>query len=432
MATTAKRKATRANTKAKFKVGDEIVVDNIGTTKSDDYKTISSGYKVGDKFIVKRISKHSKDGGIDVIYWFEDRGIGIYEERLKLHNDPKKRQKRLKLQSVAKDIKITDNNQIVGQDKVKKHLEVAVLKNMPVLLVGDTGTGKTSVVREMAMQRKQKWMRFNLTGETTVDDFVGKYTLKNGNTDWLNGILIQAMLGGYWLILDEINVALPEILFVLHSLLDDDKMIVLTQKDGSELRPHKDFRFFATMNPVDEYAGTKDLNKAFKSRFNMIINMHYPEMETEVQIVQQKCKIKEMEARKIVDFGQWARKAKKDDEIFYTCSTRDLIQWGNLLDCLTMQEAFDVAVLNKANGDRDKMIEFYKTLMKEYKTLEKSKIELSVDGFNKEIATINADKAELAEERKEFNTEIKKFTDKIRKQVIEQLVDETDTVKEKA
>ena len=259
---------------------------------------------------------------------------------------------------------------ILGQDRAKKNIKVAVAKNMPVLLVGETGTGKTTLVKDLATTSNKKWLRLNLTGETTVDEFVGKYTLADGATQWQDGVLLQAMRAGLWLIVDEINVALPEILFVLHSLLDDDKSVLVANHDGEVVKPHADFRFFATMNPVEEYAGTKDLNKAFKSRFGMILNLEYPIPRVERAVVELKTGLDSEQASKLVDLAVSLRKAKADSEIFYTCSTRDLIQLGSLIEPLGFSEALRVSIVNKANGDGKIVSRIVKQVIADYKEAE--------------------------------------------------------------
>lgn len=293
---------------------------------------------------------------------------------------------------------------IQGHDDIKSLLRVAADKNLPVLLVGDTGTGKTSIVKGMADEYKKQYVRFNLTGETTVDEFVGKYTLQDSKTVWEDGILLQAMQRGEWLIVDEINVALPEILFVLHSLLDDDKCVVVAQKDGAVVKPHPDFRFFATMNPVDEYAGTKDLNKAFKSRFNMVIGMNYPAPGVESVVIAQKTGIEQELANKIVDVGISIRQAKTKEEVFYTCSTRDLLQWAGLVNDLGIDRAFEVTVLSKSESDAPKVQEIYKKIVGHYSSVKAaSGLTLTIDVIKAEINKFNKKKSQLREEvRQEF------------------------------
>ena len=176
-------------------------------------------------------------------------------------------------------------------DNVKLSLGTAIDKNYPILLVGETGVGKTSFVRDIALERGKRLIRLNLTGQTGVDEILGKYLVRStvdsrGNKTpemyWVDGLLVTAMKEGHWIVFDEINMCAAEILSVLHSLLDDDRSIVLKEKDGSLLKPHPAFRFFATMNPEEEYAGTKELNKAFLSRFPIVLDVKYSENEVDI------------------------------------------------------------------------------------------------------------------------------------------------------
>jgi len=269
--------------------------------------------------------------------------------------------------------------EILGQDKAKKHIKVAIERNLPVLLVGDTGTGKTTIVKDLAEQAGKKYLRFNLTGETTVDEFVGKYVLEAGETNWQDGVLLYAMKQGLWLIVDEVNVALPEILFVLHSLLDDEQAVLVSQHESEVVRPHQDFRFFGTMNPVDEYAGTKDLNKAFKSRFGMILQLDYPSPKIETQVVERKGNTTPEVASLLVDIGLAIRRAKARDEVFYTCSTRDLIQTAKLVEPLGLQDALTIGLVNKANGDTKAIQTIIKNLVADYETAIEQRVELNIE-----------------------------------------------------
>jgi cobaltochelatase CobS len=297
-------------------------------------------------------------------------------------------------------------HEIIGQDVNKSILEVAIKKDLPILLIGETGTGKTSIIREAALARKQDWVRFSITGETTVDEFVGKYELENGQTVWKDGVLLDAMKTGKWLIADEINVALPEILFVLHSLLDDDKMVTVSQHTGEVVKPHKDFRFFATMNPTDEYAGTKELNKAFQSRFSIVLQLHYPPAAVEAKIVSDKTGVALEDATKMADVAVALRKAKADEKIFYTCSTRDLLHWGNLCDVLDPGEAFRVSILNKSNGDAKAILEIYTLIIKRYITLEQPGVTLTVDWFEAQAQGIIDERKKFEEEKESTRRQI--------------------------
>jgi len=297
------------------------------------------------------------------------------------------------------DAKIPDTkpvtSKIVGQRKVYSLLQMAADHDMPALLIGETGTGKTSIIQDIANCRGQEWRRFNLTGDTTVDEFVGKYELEAGQTVWRDGILLQAMKSGQWLIVDEINVALPEILFALHSLLDDDKFVVVAGHNGEVVRPHKDFRFFATMNPVEEYAGTKELNKAFKSRFNIVMLMTYPPKEDEIQIVHQHTGLDKLHIAKMVDVATTIREAKAKDQVFYTCSTRDLIHWAKVTNLTDLETGFTVSVLHKADSDRKVLVTIYDQIIAKYNGMEEQigTDKLTIDWFQENLQRIDESEA---------------------------------------
>lgn len=387
-----------------IRVGDKVRCIDSGSK--------GSGWESGLEFTVTSISEgHAHE---ETIYFGGYKGNGVYGNSLELVKEKEAkpvRSKKIKLPNIKLSM-----NDIIGQDNNKKMLKLAIECDMPVLLVGETGTGKTTIIREQAIEHNADWLRFNLTGETTVDEFVGRYELEGGETKWRDGILLQAMKTGKWLIVDEINVALPEILFVLHSLLDDDKFVVVASHNGEIVKPHKDFRFFATMNPCDEYAGTKELNKAFQSRFNMILELEYPIKEVETKIVADKAEISQAQATKMADVALALREAKSKDKVFYTCSTRDLIYWGNLVrEGLDMDEAFIVSILNKAPSDKENINQIYGVIMGRYLNLEKSiNAEPSIDYLEKKFA-------ELDKERKEFEAKKDKLREEITKDIVEKL-----------
>jgi MoxR-like ATPase len=381
----------------------EITSDPDGDYVDDGF-TMGKAYKVTDTDIEDGVVELQDDDGN--LTWVDRAHVDKIDLTKNKDTHEPKGKKPLPKRKI-------EEHEIVGQDYNQDILDVAIKRDLPVLLVGETGTGKTSLVREQAIKRKADWVRFNLTGETTVDEFVGKYELEGGKTIWRDGILLQAMKKGKWLIVDEINVALPEILFVLHSLLDDDKFVVVASHSGEVVKPHKDFRFFATMNPVDEYAGTKELNKAFQSRFNVILQVNYPDSTTESRIVKDKTGVTAELANKMADVAVAIRKAKKEEKVFYTCSTRDLLHWGSLSNDLDVHDAFIVSVLNKTAHDKEVVSKIYQDIFGRYVKLEDQSYTMSIEWFETHAK-------KLVEERKQLDND----KDEIRKQVTKQIVDE--------
>lgn len=223
--------------------------------------------------------------------------------------------------------------------------------DIPALLVGPTGTGKSSAVRQLSTKSDHQLVRIPITGQTGRAELVGQWLLRDGDTYWQDGLLVSAMKHGHHVVVDEINAALPEITFVLHSMLDDDRYVVLTEKDGEIVEPAESFRFFATMNPTEEYAGTKELNKAFLSRFPVVLNFDYPDSESEAKAIKDHVPgFKIADARSIVVVANELRKLKASHKIFYTCSTRDLISWATMWQEFGRDIAFVYSVLYRAGS----------------------------------------------------------------------------------
>ncbi len=254
------------------------------------------------------------------------------------------------------EVKMKIVGSAVVSEAVESVMEQCIAASEPALLIGETGTGKTTIIRELAKKRKVELHRVSVNGSTGVEEILGKFLAKGGSTVWQDGILIAAMKKGDWVVFDEINAALPEILFALHSLLDDDRKVTLVEKDNEVVRPHENFRFFATMNPTEEYAGTKELNKAFMSRFAAILNIPTLSEADEHQLLTELHGVESNVAYKLVQLGTTLRKFKSEEKIFYFCSTRDLVHAGNMSKKLAFEVACQVSVFNKMSGDEREIV----------------------------------------------------------------------------
>ena len=242
------------------------------------------------------------------------------------------------------------SSKFIDHGDIMKTLAIAVRDNMPVLMIGESGTGKTSAIRFLANQTGNGLRRVNLNGGTTADELVGRNMLNEKGTYWIDGILTEAMRKGDWIVLDEINAALPEVLFVLQSILDDDGYLVLNEKDDKEIiHKHKDFRLFATCNPP-EYAGTKEMNKALLSRFAICINAEFPPEKTELEIIENHLgnAVAQSEmAIKLVGLANETRKAKELGTADYAINTRDVLNTLKLVENMNPVDALSLSFSNK-------------------------------------------------------------------------------------
>jgi len=246
---------------------------------------------------------------------------------------------------IPNSLNYEDNNKIIEK------VSIAIDKNIPVLLVGETGTGKTSLVRFLAKQTKNAFRRVNHNGATTSDDILGKILINKQGTFWVDGVLIEAMRKGFWYLADEINVASPEINFVYHSLLDDDRCVILSENKGEVIKTHPNFRFFGAMNPPTNYAGTKELNKALLSRF-LVVKTDFPNPDVEKKILTERTQIKKNIANRMIKFAVDVRSTQKKGKIEFVLSTRELLFWASLFQLYgKYTTSAEMSLLNKVGED---------------------------------------------------------------------------------
>uniref|UniRef100_A0A5S6QIN1 Midasin n=1 Tax=Trichuris muris TaxID=70415 RepID=A0A5S6QIN1_TRIMR len=144
---------------------------------------------------------------------------------------------------------------------------VVSARRFPVLLQGETSVGKTSMIQFLASLTGNVCVRINNHQNTDVQDYTGSYvTDSSGKFVFVEGPLVKAMRAGYWIILDELNLAEPDVLEALNRVLDDNRELFIPETQ-EVVSAHENFILFATQNPPGAYSGRKTLSRALKSRF---------------------------------------------------------------------------------------------------------------------------------------------------------------------
>ena len=188
------------------------------------------------------------------------------------------------------------------QKNVSMLARAIMARNYPILLEGPTSAGKTSVIEYLATLTGHKFVRINNHEHTDIQEYLGTYASdpSTGKLVFQEGILVQALKKGHWLVLDELNLAPSDILEALNRLLDDNRELFLPET-GETVRPHPDFQLFATQNPAGAvYGGRKALSRAFRSRFLELQLGDLPLEEIE-QILSSRCSIAPSFARRIAN-----------------------------------------------------------------------------------------------------------------------------------
>ena len=202
----------------------------------------------------------------------------------------------------------------------------------PVFLTGLSGNGKTLAVTQACADLKRELIRVNITIETDEDDLLGGFRLKNGQTVWSNGPIIEAMERGAVLLLDEIDLASNKIM-CLQPVLEGSGIFV--KKINKWVQPKKGFNVIATANTKGQgsedgkFIGTNVLNEAFLERFPVTFEQKYPSVAIEKKILNNTLKSYGKSDAKFIDkLTTWAdviRKTYFDGGVDEIISTRRLV-----------------------------------------------------------------------------------------------------------
>ncbi|KAL2395412.1 Midasin [Exophiala dermatitidis] len=159
----------------------------------------------------------------------------------------------------------------------------ASMRRFPILLQGPTSAGKTSMVEYLAKLSGNKFVRINNHEHTDLQEYLGSYDSgADGKLVYREGVLVDALRQGHWIVLDELNLAPSDVLEALNRLLDDNRELLIPESQEI-VRPHPNFMLFATQNPAGLYGGRKRLSRAFRNRF---LELHFDDIpEDELEII---------------------------------------------------------------------------------------------------------------------------------------------------
>ena len=219
-----------------------------------------------------------------------------------------------------------------AKDNLKRIARVCSAR-LPCLVQGDTSIGKTSLVKWLARATGNTLIRINNHDHTDLQEYIGSYMVDAASAKLVfrEGLLVQAMRHGHWILLDELNLASSEVLEALNRVLDDNRELYIPETQ-EVVRAHPRFLLFATQNPPGKYAGRKQLSRAFRNRF---IELHFDELPDDelLAIVEQRCHLPRTYATLLIrTIAELKTKRSQVSGIFLgknsLITLRDLFRWA--------------------------------------------------------------------------------------------------------
>lgn len=210
-----------------------------------------------------------------------------------------------------------------------------VLKDMvmcfpePILLIGDSGWGKSIISREASEEVNEGYFSINAHPGMDMALLVGMWRPESDQGGikvvWEDGLLTKAIRYGMTFLFEELTRAPQEAVSRLHGVLDTaNRYWSLPEAGESNVPVSSKFWFIATANPAGAGYQAARLEKALANRFIATFEINEPLADEEKVLV---ATLDNEEAvRKILKVADDARR-NKDSRI----TTRDIIQWAEMI-----------------------------------------------------------------------------------------------------
>jgi len=239
----------------------------------------------------------------------------------------------------------------------------SIITNQRMYLHGHTGSGKTTLIEQVAAHLNYPFVRINFDSEITRTDLIGRDTLTTdaeGRTisKFVDGILPTVMSGPYIACYDELDFVRPDVAYVMQSALEGNQLRIT--EDGDRIvKPHPMYRMFGTGNTVGQgdehgmYSGARPQSLAFLDRFTVWLKVNYLDDTQREQLIKNHYPSLSPDNLKVIT--QYATEhltAFMDGKIIQPISPRGMLAIARATVILgNVKEAISMTVLDRANGD---------------------------------------------------------------------------------
>lgn len=226
--------------------------------------------------------------------------------------------------------------------------EHAWQQQLPLLIKGPTGCGKTRFVEHMAAKLGRPLITVSCHDDLSASDLVGRFLIGQGNTVWSDGPLARAVRSGAICYLDEVVEARKDTTVVLHPLADDRRILPI-ERTGEQLQAPPEFMLVISYNPGYQNL-LKGLKPSTRQRF-VALSLNYPAAAIERQIVQKEAGVSAQVADQLVRLAQSLR-SLTDHDLEETASTRLLVAAARLhASGLPLHTACQAAIVDALTDD---------------------------------------------------------------------------------
>jgi nitric oxide reductase NorQ protein len=226
--------------------------------------------------------------------------------------------------------------------------EHAWRRQLPVLIKGPTGCGKTRFVQHMAARLGRPLYTVACHDDLTAADLVGRHLIGEQGTYWCDGPLTRAVREGAICYLDEVVEARKDTTVVLHPLTDDRRILPL-ERTGETLKAPPGFMLVVSYNPGYQNL-LKGMKPSTRQRF-LAMSFRFPDPELELEVLLGETAIDPDMGRRLIGLAN-ALRALKDHDLEEAASTRLLVYAATLInEGLDVRDACRAALVEPLSDD---------------------------------------------------------------------------------
>lgn len=204
----------------------------------------------------------------------------VMEEKSELSSltDPLVQHQSNEASALINRIKDEISKVVVGQEEVVNQVLCAFIASGHVLLEGVPGLGKTLIVKALAQTFNGDFARIQFTPDLMPADVMGHafFNVKNQEFTIRRGPVFTNLL-----LADEINRAPAKTQSALLECMQEGQVTI----EGESHTVDQPFMVLATQNPLEQ-EGTYPLPEAQLDRFLLKVNIEYPEVDEEYDLVE--------------------------------------------------------------------------------------------------------------------------------------------------
>lgn len=244
-----------------------------------------------------------------------------------------------------------------------------VKRHINTLIIGPTGTGKTSVVKELCNRLGIELYIFDMGSMIDpISSLLGVHRLEKGESIFDYAKFTQVIQKPCVILLDELSRCSMSVNNILFPCLDDRRSLsieIAGSKDVREILVHPEVTFIATANVGSEYTGTNSMDRALVNRFFPVELGNIPTSEEEKVLIT-RTNIPVDKSKLIVKVANNIRSLFNKQEVSVSLSIRETLMVANLVhDGLDIGKAMEMIYLplyegNKNEGERSTI---YKTII---------------------------------------------------------------------